>query len=102
MISKQLHFLLSKLENEVSQTLLSTSKIETKTVGALRVAGGWVRDKLMGRQSDDIDIALECLSGVEFATIVNAYLERNGGETNKVAVIKANPDQSKHLETANI
>ena len=30
----------------------------------LRVAGGWVRDKLLGRESDDIDIALD----VECAT----------------------------------
>ena len=33
----------------------------------LRVAGGWVRDKLMGRQSDDIDIAIDTMLGREFA-----------------------------------
>lgn len=33
----------------------------------LRVAGGWVRDKLMGKESDDIDIALDSLLGREFA-----------------------------------
>lgn len=33
----------------------------------LRVAGGWVRDKLMGRESDDIDIALDTMLGKDFA-----------------------------------
>jgi tRNA nucleotidyltransferase (CCA-adding enzyme) len=33
----------------------------------LRVAGGWVRDKLMGIESDDIDIALDDMYGEEFA-----------------------------------
>jgi hypothetical protein len=29
----------------------------------LRVAGGWVRDKLLGKNSADIDIALDCMLG---------------------------------------
>ena len=41
----------------------------------LRCAGGWVRDKLMGRQSLDIDIALDTMLGKEFAEAVNQYLK---------------------------
>jgi tRNA nucleotidyltransferase/poly(A) polymerase len=41
----------------------------------LRCAGGWVRDKLMGRQSLDIDIALDNMLGKEFADEVNKYLK---------------------------
>jgi len=37
----------------------------------MRVAGGWVRDKLLGIESDDIDIALDNMSGPEFAEIIN-------------------------------
>lgn len=66
----------------------------------LRVAGGWVRDKILGRESDDIDIALDDQSGVEFASSLNEYLKSEGYETHKLAVITANPDQSKHIETA--
>lgn len=40
----------------------------------LRCAGGWVRDKLMGRQSLDIDIALDNMLGREFAERVNEHL----------------------------
>jgi hypothetical protein len=41
----------------------------------LRCAGGWVRDKLMGRSSLDIDIALDNLLGREFADRINDYLQ---------------------------
>lgn len=68
----------------------------------LRVAGGWVRDKLLGKESHDIDIALDNISGQAFANILNAYLNEIGEKTRAIAVIQANPDQSKHLETANV
>ena len=35
----------------------------------MRVVGGWVRDKLLGEESDDIDIAIN-MSGYDFAKIV--------------------------------
>ena len=91
-------FELSQLESLIFKTILDASK---SSHGTLRVAGGWVRDKLMGRTSDDIDIALENVSGIEFANVVNEYLQSTGQESHRVALIKANPEQSKHLETAN-
>lgn len=92
----------------------------------IRIAGGWVRDKIMKQESHDVDIALDSMSGHQFATIVQQYLihhesydaingsddsanknsfkGKNGnGEKKKepkIAVISANPNQSKHLETA--
>lgn len=68
----------------------------------MRVAGGWVRDKVLGRDSHDIDIALDNLSGNAFAQKVNEYLELKGQETHSIGVIQSNPDQSKHLETATV
>lgn len=65
-----------------------------------RVAGGWVRDKLLGKESDDIDVALDDQMGLEFANSVNEYLETQGVVARRVGVIEANPEQSKHLETA--
>lgn len=66
----------------------------------LRVAGGWVRDKLLGKECYDIDIALDDMLGREFCEKVNEYLSSEGEEIHKIGVVQCNPDQSKHLETA--
>ncbi|KAL6655498.1 hypothetical protein ACP70R_006324 [Stipagrostis hirtigluma subsp. patula] len=66
----------------------------------LRVAGGWVRDKLLGKDSADIDIALDNLTGQNFCEKVNEYSELIGEEQKGIGFIQCNPDQSKHLETA--
>ena len=41
-------------------------------------------------------------AGIEFANRVNITLNRLGYEEHKIGVIQANPDQSKHLETATV
>ncbi|KAK3136232.1 hypothetical protein QOZ80_5BG0430040 [Eleusine coracana subsp. coracana] len=66
----------------------------------LRVAGGWVRDKLLGKDSADIDIALDNMTGQNFCEKVNEYSKMVGEEQKGIGVIQCNPDQSKHLETA--
>ncbi|GAB4861444.1 hypothetical protein Ancab_036646 [Ancistrocladus abbreviatus] len=66
----------------------------------LRVAGGWVRDKLLGKECYDIDIAIDNMLGREFCEKVNEYLSSTGEEVQGIGVIQCNPDQSKHLETA--
>ncbi|KAI3799019.1 hypothetical protein L1987_34307 [Smallanthus sonchifolius] len=66
----------------------------------LRVAGGWVRDKLLGKECYDIDIAIDNMLGKEFCDKVNGYLASTGGKSQGIGVIQSNPDQSKHLETA--
>ena len=86
-------------EREVFDTLLAVVE-HFKLDVTLRVAGGWVRDKLLGRESDDIDVALDTMLGKEFAEKVNEYLESQGVETKGIGVIQSNPEQSKHLETA--
>jgi len=60
-----------------------------------RVAGGWVRDKLLGVPSDDIDVMTDQLSGETFAALVAQELNLKGP-----AVFKLNPEKSKHLETS--
>lgn len=59
-------------------------------------------EQLLGRANHDIDIALDNMTGEAFATVVNEHLARLGHETHRVAVIHANPEQSKHLETATV
>lgn len=65
----------------------------------MRVAGGWVRDKLMGKESKDIDIALDDIYGEDYAKLICKKLYN--GEV-KYGVVKANSEKSKHLETATL
>ena len=66
----------------------------------VRVAGGWVRDKILGKPSDDIDLAIENYTGVQFAELLREYRVSMGCPPQKIGVIATNPAQSKHLETA--
>ncbi|KAL3687604.1 hypothetical protein R1sor_013913 [Riccia sorocarpa] len=92
---------LTELEERIFNVLTAVvKKFGLKT--QLRVAGGWVRDKLIGRDSQDIDIAIDDMLGREFCEKVNVHLASLGEETHNVGVIMSNPDQSKHLETANM
>lgn len=79
----------------------------------LRFTGGWVRDKLLGATSHDIDVAISTMTGLQFATYLQEYLNdpdnlaryKNYGHSVisedmlKVHKIEANPEKSKHLET---
>jgi hypothetical protein len=98
----------------------------------LRVAGGWVRDRVMGRDANDIDIAIETppgaplITGAVFAELIQQVQAADAaGMTvaaaaaapaaagassqqpqpagaSKISVIKTNPEKSKHIETAQI
>lgn len=74
-----------------------------------RAAGGWTRDKILGVPSDDIDIALDNLTGSQFEAKVSEYSNRYATQTGKphpalgkTYTIKANPEKSKLLETVAI
>lgn len=87
----------------------------------LRWTGGWVRDKLLQIASHDIDLAINNMTGEHFGLKLQEYLEIPGNaekhgligkndnlsphdKTKKIAPglhkIDANPEKSKHLETA--
>ena len=54
----------------------------------------WVRDKLLGRESEDIDVALDNMMGRDFADIVNTYLQsqvRLGGHYRRGGHYSATP-----------
>ncbi|KAJ2455849.1 CCA tRNA nucleotidyltransferase, mitochondrial [Coemansia sp. RSA 2336] len=68
----------------------------------LRIAGGWVRDKLLGQESHDLDIAVDHMSGYDLAQHVNCYLQTHEQQTSHIAKISSNPERSKHLETATV
>eukprot|EP00922_Rhytidocystis_sp_ex-Travisia-forbesii_P052250 GHVS01077538.1.p1 GENE.GHVS01077538.1~~GHVS01077538.1.p1 ORF type:complete len:674 (+),score=109.12 GHVS01077538.1:85-2106(+) len=85
---------LTPTESEICKVLYTCAK-QQKAV--LRIAGGWVRDKLMGQESADIDVAVDNMSGLEFATALKQTMDVTTGT---ISVVGRNPEQSKHLETA--
>ena len=40
----------------------------------IRVAGGWVRDKILQRHTHDVDVAVNRITGVQMAQLVRDYL----------------------------
>ncbi len=88
---------LNQTEQKVFKSVLDVAQKHGLT---LRVAGGWVRDKVLGKESHDIDIAVDGkidgkpVTGAMFAEL----MAKESGKS--FAVIAANPEQSKHLETA--
>jgi tRNA nucleotidyltransferase (CCA-adding enzyme) len=93
---------LSPQEEKIFETL---RKVNAKfRLGiTFRVAGGWVRDKLLGTESDDIDVALDRMTGKQ----LEHYLLRYGqshpeAEIGKSYTVKADVEQSKHLETTSV
>lgn len=111
---------LTKTEETLRLLLLDVAKYIQKIDGGdlqiLRFTGGWVRDKLLGAESQDIDVGISSMTGLMFGFWMQKYLEIEGnaekyaqllsqngttfdravGSLHKVA---ANPDKSKHLET---
>lgn len=78
----------------------------------MRWTGGWVRDKLLGVASHDIDVALSTMTGMQFGQALQKYMAEHGKEYEDEAArqgfkadikglhtIAANPEKSKHLET---
>lgn len=80
----------------------------------IRFAGGWVRDKLLGRRSNDIDAALSTLSGKDFGPIFLRFYDRQGAkykeeaarlgvgnaEVDKIVLLEEDAERSKHLAVA--
>ena len=113
----------SSSDRSESQVSLPAQLANEKTV--LRFTGGWVRDKLLGVDSHDIDVAINNMTGYQFGLRMKEYLELPGNlpkygleavattdtQSSKDGVngksklvgglhkIEANPEKSKHLET---
>ncbi|QFZ28813.1 putative CCA tRNA nucleotidyltransferase [Clavispora lusitaniae] len=94
---KKIKNLLVSFCEEYNQQVKPEDRLE------LRITGGWVRDKLLGKESNDLDIAINLLSGQDFASKLLEYSQQKGMDLGKNATslhtIKKNPEKSKHLET---
>jgi tRNA nucleotidyltransferase (CCA-adding enzyme) len=104
---------LTQRESQLRSLLLDVARFidesrEIKQRLELRFAGGWVRDKLLGIPSHDIDTAINAMTGSSFTLKMKSFLEdpknmaKHGLEVKDVGnlhKIAANPEKSKHLET---
>ncbi|MFW6130206.1 MAG: HD domain-containing protein, partial [Atribacterota bacterium] len=96
-ISQSANISLTPGEAKLFDFLVKAKNSNPKTANVeLRVAGGWTRDKLLGEQSDDIDIALSGMTGQEFVNTLNFQ------DQSKSNIIESNPEKSKHLETVKV
>ncbi|KFY65185.1 hypothetical protein V496_02761 [Pseudogymnoascus sp. VKM F-4515 (FW-2607)] len=97
----------SKLRNlllDVARYIDESKEIKERL--ELRFAGGWVRDKLLAIPSNDIDTAINSMTGYAFSLKMKEYLDvpenrlKHGIENvSNLHKIAANPEKSKHLET---
>ncbi|CZR63291.1 related to tRNA nucleotidyltransferase [Phialocephala subalpina] len=99
----QLRDLLLDVAHFIDESKEIKEKIE------LRWAGGWVRDKLLDIPSHDIDTAINSMTGYNFSTKMQDYLKNEENMKKHSLEVKdlgglhkilANPEKSKHLETA--
>lgn len=117
---------LNDTESTLKRILLDVANfVDADKPSQLRFTGGWVRDKLLGVGSHDIDVAIDNMTGFQFGLKMKEYLEIPGnsikygiqgvdkgdGQANDIPKadaehlvsglhkIAANPEKSKHLET---
>jgi tRNA nucleotidyltransferase/poly(A) polymerase len=105
---------LTKVEAELQSLLLDVGGWVDSNI-TIRFTGGWVRDKLLGVPSNDIDVAISTMTGEQFGLKIIEYLDipgnadkydlgpgakENGRILPGLHKILANPEKSKNLETA--
>ncbi|KUJ07031.1 uncharacterized protein LY89DRAFT_602116 [Mollisia scopiformis] len=105
---------LTPRESQLRDLLLDVARFideskEIKEKIELRWAGGWVRDKLLDIPSHDIDTAINSMTGFTFSSKMQDYLKNEDNmkkhslkdiDLGGLHKILANPEKSKHLETA--
>lgn len=83
---------------------------------AIWITGGWVRDRLLGIPSSDLDLAMNSLTGRQFGHFLESFSARPDisakynqkaaesglppSQTAKFTIIERNAEMSKQLETA--
>ena len=88
-------FALTEIEKGCFSIIMNILQKNNLTSTICRVAGGWVRDKLLGKESDDIDIALNDMKGSKLGSLINEELYPG---KNKVGIIQQNVEKGKNLE----
>ena len=90
-----LNFSLSELEQKIFSFFISNNPNNS----TFRVAGGWVRDKILSIPNDDIDITIDNISGQEY---IKSLSQLNSDTSKIYKVIKNTNEKSANLQTATI
>lgn len=102
----QLKNLLVDVAGRIDRDQARTGELKEPLV--LRWAGGWVRDKLLGIDSHDIDTAINTMTGETFAVRLTEICETpevrenhqiRADDIGRLHKVSKNPEKSKHLET---
>ena len=86
--------------NELEQKIFSFFLSHNPKKSTFRVAGGWVRDKLLGNENDDIDITLDNITGQDYLKLLESEISKN--EESIIKIIKNTNEKSSNLQTAAI
>lgn len=73
----------SRPPREPSSRDVAADAVSSSTV--LRFTGGWVRDKLLGVESHDIDVSINNMTGLQFGLKMKTYLDI-AGNTDKYGI----------------
>ena len=80
---------LNETEEQLAQLLLDVKREYKLDDTDIRFVGGWVRDKLLKKESQDVDVTLSNMMGKEFAEYVHSYAKLSGrSDVSRVGVIK--------------
>lgn len=102
----QLKNLLVEVARRIDEQQATAGTLKEPLV--LRWAGGWVRDKLLGIESHDIDTAINTMTGEDFASRiadicavpeVKQTHHIGDDDLGRLYKVAKNPEKSKHLET---
>lgn len=90
--------LLTQTEKDICQKILEAGN-KFLPPAVARIAGGWVRDKLLGQSSDDIDICIDGCSARDFG---KALSDQFPDDKTKIVTLEANPSQCKNMQTVRV
>ena len=90
-----LNFSLTELEQKIFSFFLSNNPNNS----IFRVAGGWVRDKILGIHNEDIDITIDNISGQEYISLLS---QTNSDSSKLYKIIRNTNEKSSKLQTATI
>ena len=89
--------MINNLTNDEKELFSIIKEVVAKYTPSSKVfaVGGWTRDKLLGIDSDDIDVMIDNMAGEDFAKLVTQHMSIKDPH-----IIRENPEKSKHITTA--